>query len=173
MGQLDEALAIETEALELARLQKNPRFEGACLYYLSLIAHARGDFQEAVRRAEESAEVCARVPPSRAEALAALAQARLAMGDAPSAREAAAEAMRILNEVGGIDEGEPFIRLMDAETLHATGDDAASRRAIQDALAHLERRAEKLGGAARTTFFAVPEHARTLALAQSYVGGQK
>jgi tetratricopeptide (TPR) repeat protein len=167
-GQLDEALAIETEALDLARRQKNPRFEGACLYYLSLIAHARGSFDEAMRYAEESAKVCALVPPSRAEALAALAQARLSMGDAPGARHAAAEAMKILNDVGSIDEGEPFIRLMDAETLHAHGDGNASRRAIRDALAHLERRADKLGPDARATFFAVPEHARTVELARTW-----
>jgi len=169
LGELDEALAIETEAVELARRQKNPRFEGACLYYLSLITHARGSFDESIKWAEESAKVCALVPPSRAEALAALAQARLSKGDVAAAREAAAEAMKILEEVGGIDEGEPFIRLMNAETLHATGDADASRRAIEAAMAHLERRADKLASDSRETFFAVPEHARTVELARRWM----
>ncbi len=168
-GDLDGALEIETDALALAREQKTPRLEGACLYYLSLIAHARGNFDDAIGYAEESVRVCALVPPSLAEALAALAQARLAKGDRASALAATEEAMRILREVGGIDEGEPFIRLIHAEALHATGASEASRAAIEDARAHVEARASKLTDeGARATFYTVWENARTRELARAW-----
>jgi len=167
LGRVEESIALEREALELSRAQRNVRLEGACLYYLSLAFHARGDFIEAENHALESARVCEQIPPSRAEALAALAQARLAKGDVPRALENAKEAMAILLAVGGVDEGEPLIRLVHAEALRATGSLDESRAAIVDARSHVEARAGKIADeSARETFLAISEHARTVELAE-------
>ena len=169
LGRLDEALDVESEALALAHEQRGPRIVGACLYYLSLIHHARGEFDDAERDAAESARICESVPPSRAEALAALAYARLAKGDGPGALAAAEESMQILREVGGIDEGEPIIRLVYAETLRAFGDRDASVRAITEAREHLDQRADKVSDSdARRTFLAAWENARTIALEREW-----
>ncbi len=167
-GKLEECIAIEREALAMARAQKNLRMAGACLYYLSLAFHARGDQSEAEMHAEESARACEHIPPSRAEALAALAQARLAKGEAQKALASAKEAMSILEEVGGIDEGEPFIRLVWAEALRASGAAEDARVAIGQARAHVLGRAEKLAADDQKTFLAISENARTLELAQQW-----
>jgi tetratricopeptide (TPR) repeat protein len=141
--------------------------EGACLYYLSLALHARGDFDGAERHALEAVRVCEHVPPSRAEALAALAHARMAKGEVGQALANAKEAMGILAAVGGIDEGEPFIRLVHAEALHASGALDEARVAIAEARRHLEGRAGKIvDDDARATFVAISENARTLELAR-------
>jgi cytochrome c-type biogenesis protein CcmH/NrfG len=57
--------------------------------------------------------------PSRAHGLAWLAHVLLARGQAQSALDAAAESMRLLAELGGMDEGESQVRLAYAEALEA------------------------------------------------------
>jgi tetratricopeptide (TPR) repeat protein len=169
LGRIEESVAIESEALHLAREQKNLRMEGACLYYLSLVLHALGDFDAAEARALESVQACEHIPPSRGEALAALARARIAKGNVSQATADAKEALDIAEAVGGIDEGEPFIRLVYAEALHASGALSEAREAISEARTHLEARAQKITDpGARATFLSVPENARTLELAQRW-----
>ena len=74
--------------------------------------------------------------------------------------------MRILREVGGIDEGEPFIRLMHALALQKSGATVEAQAAIDEARAHVEARAAKIADeASRATFLAVWENAQTLKLA--------
>jgi len=75
--------------------------------------------------------------------------------------------MAILLAVGGVDEGEPLIRLVHAEALRATGSLDESRAAIVDARSHVEARAGKIADeSARETFLAISEHARTVELAE-------
>ncbi|HEY1958217.1 MAG TPA: protein kinase [Polyangiaceae bacterium] len=168
LGRPDEALALETSALEAARAQKSRRMEAGCLYYLSLIAHARGDHVAAEAYARESAEVAAALPPSLAEALAALAQACLAQGKNADARAASDRAMAIVHEVGSIDEGEPFIRLTHALVLRAAGEAEASREAIVRAATLVESRAARISDPeSRASFLAVSENARILDLARA------
>jgi tetratricopeptide (TPR) repeat protein len=169
VGRLGEALAVESEAVALVRMGNHPRMLGACLYYMSLVRHELGDFDGAEKEALGAAESCADVPPSLAEALAALAQARLSKGDLPGALESSREAKRILDEVGGIDEGEPFIRLVAAKVLHATGAIDDAKRAIVDARKGVEERASKLGDdATRASFRGVWENAQILELARAW-----
>jgi hypothetical protein len=64
-----------------------------------------------------------------------------------------------------------FLRLVRAEALHATGALDAARAAITDARARLLAIASPIGDPAyRTSFFAIPENARTLALAREWLG---
>ena len=107
--------------------------------------------------------------PSRAFALAVQAEALGAAGEAAAAREAASEAMALLEKLGGLEEGDGLIRLMDAETRLATGDREGAARAVAEASRRMHERAAKISDATlRASFLdGVPEHARTRALAES------
>jgi hypothetical protein len=65
-----------------------------------------------------------------------------------------------------------FVRVVHAEALHATGHHDAARRAIADAHARLIAIAGKIAEPGHRTSFleAVPENARTLALARAWPG---
>ena len=65
-----------------------------------------------------------------------------------------------------------FVRLAHAEALHATGAHEAARRAIADARVRLITIADRIPDPERRNSFldGVPENARTLALAQSWIG---
>ncbi|HEX7839584.1 MAG TPA: hypothetical protein VF469_19045, partial [Kofleriaceae bacterium] len=65
-----------------------------------------------------------------------------------------------------------FVRLAHAEALHAAGAHDAARGAIVRARAHLLAIADKIADPSyRTSFLAhVPENARTLALADAWLG---
>src|SRR6185437_7676295 len=100
-------------------------------------------------------------------ALAGLAQILLARDVAGGALSAAEEAMRILDELGDIDEGDAFVRLTYAEALDAAGEHGRASAAIAAARDHLLARAARIVDAAwRRSFLEdVAENARTLALA--------
>src|SRR5262249_6265776 len=103
-------------------------------------------------------------PPLRAAALATLASAHLATGCATAARVAAAEAMAML-DITELEEGESLVRLVDALTLEATGHREEAGVALAAAKRRIVARAEKFSPAWRPKFLAIPENARTLALA--------
>jgi hypothetical protein len=65
-----------------------------------------------------------------------------------------------------------FVRLVHAEALHATGAHDAARRAITDARARLLATADRIADPDHKQSFLqrVPEHARTLALAHTWLG---
>jgi eukaryotic-like serine/threonine-protein kinase len=75
--------------------------------------------------------------------------------------------MALLDALGGLEEGEALVRVVHAEALRATGDDAGARAAIRAAKARLDARAAKLEDPALERSFRtrVPENARTLELA--------
>jgi ATP/maltotriose-dependent transcriptional regulator MalT len=138
---------------------------------LSLILIQVGDLRAAEVTAQEAVEASA-VTPRRCFALAVLGRARLLQGRAAEARAAAEEALRLL-EQGGVEEGEALVRLVLAEAIHATGDIAAARAALAAAKRRLLDRAAMIQNAAdagvRRRFLEnVPEHARTLELAQQW-----
>jgi hypothetical protein len=120
--------------------------------------------------ARAAIEILAAVPPTRCYALAALAHVLLAAGRAGDALAASGEAFGLLEVLGGIDDGESFVRLTHAEALAAAGDPGGGRRALADARARLQARAERLSDAASRQSFLeqVPENARTLALARDW-----
>ena len=95
---------------------------------------------------------------------------KLAKGDVSEAAAAAREAMELLEELGGIDEGESLVRLVHAEALSASGDFAGARRMIATARERLLERAAKISDPAwRASFLErVPENARTMALARAW-----
>jgi serine/threonine-protein kinase len=166
LGHLDEALAVETEAVQRCVEQGYRRFEAASRIYLAEILSMRGDLEAAeaeVRRAESAASGS---PAIRAHALATHAGILLAAGDAAAALGRASEAMRILQSLEGVEEGEALIRLAHIRALEATGLDAEARRRSAEAQARLRVRSERIGDPRYKKSFLqnVPENAATMAL---------
>jgi hypothetical protein len=79
--------------------------------------------------------------------------------------------MRIFRDVGGVLEGESFLRLVYAEAHHAVGDLEGAKRAIIEARERLFARAEGIKNPAwRKTFLErVRENVRTLARAGEWL----
>jgi tetratricopeptide (TPR) repeat protein len=175
-GRLDEARDEEGKAAQEFLESGNRRMEVASRYYLGYIRLIAGDLAGAEKSARAAVEMALGpplLPPVRAEGLGILAAILLAQGRAAEARAAAEEAMRLLEELGGIDGGEPMIRLAHAQALHATGEVASAVSAIAHADARLRERAAKIRDPGlRASFLgAIPENARTVELAAAWCRG--
>jgi tetratricopeptide (TPR) repeat protein len=170
---LGPARVLEQRALETFEALGEPRKEGFCRRYLAEIAYLAGDFETADAQARAAVELLAVAPPLRPGSLAMLARALLARGQTDEALAQALEAQRQLEALGAVDEGESLIRLVRAETLHATGDTAGARKAIAAACARLLERAARIADERLRRCFleSVPEHARTLALSHAWGNG--
>jgi len=166
-GQLHEALVVAEESAAFYRTIVNQRMEGQSRVYVAMIHGLAGDLDAAEREARAAVAGLASIRPTRAHALAQLAQVLLARGREAEANAAAAEASAILDELGGIDEGETLVRLVRAETLALAGEKDAARAALSAAKQRLLSRAAKISDAGwRESFVSsVPDNARTLALA--------
>ena len=142
-GQLAEALVVEREALATYARQGMRRLEGGARLYLGMIRLAAGDFEAATREVKAAIELLAAHPPVRAHALAVLSQIDLVRGEPRQALGPAEEAFRLLESLGGIEEGESLVRLVHAEALAAVGTEGEARAAIESAYERLAVRAEK------------------------------
>ncbi len=167
-GRLEEATAVETEAIRLAASQEDRRLEGGSHHYLAIITAMRGDHAEAARVARHAASMLHVAPPLRAHALATLARCLLEQGTSDEALRVAGEALEQLESLGGIEEGEAAVRLVYAEALDRAGKPDQARAHMAMALARLEQRAARITDAKwRERFLAeVPENRRTVALAR-------
>ncbi|HTJ47682.1 MAG TPA: protein kinase [Kofleriaceae bacterium] len=125
-----------------SRAHGNARFEGWTEIYRAQIELAAGHADTAAQIAQQAAAHLAISPPARAGALGVQARALLATGDVTLAREAAAEAMQILEPLGAIEEFEAMVRLAWALVLDAGGETAQRDQAIEAARARLEARAD-------------------------------
>ncbi len=170
LGALDEAMAVEADAVALAKQQGDPRIMGGSLVYLAMIHEMRHEHVEAEREVRAAIEVVKSIPPTLAVASGVLAKVLLARGARAEALAAATSAMSLLESLGGLEEGEALVRLVHAEALHETGDVEGARAAILAAHARLDARAHRLRDPAlRKSFLEqVPENARTVALANAW-----
>jgi tetratricopeptide (TPR) repeat protein len=173
LGRHDEGRAAEAAAAAEFRASGNRRMEGASREYLALIELAAGDPAAAAahaRAAIEIAQAPTLLPLNVAESLAILSQALLAGGRTAEAIGAARRAMTMLEELGGIDDGEALIRLAFAEALAAAGDLPAASAAIAAARERLLGRAARIGDERlrRSFLERVPENAETLARAAQW-----
>ena len=170
LQQLDEAIRVESEAAHLAGAQGDQRIAGASRHYCALIHMLRDELGQAEAEAHAACEMLQVAPPLRAHALATLAQVRLAQRRHEEALDVASEAMKLLESLGGIEEGEASVRLAHAEALHATGDVAEATSAIALAVARLDERANKIKNERwRKSFLErVPDNAKTIVLAKGW-----
>lgn len=171
-GELEEARSLEGASLALFRANGYQRAEGTCCIYMAMILALAGDLPGALAQARDALAVLQDIPPLRAFAFGALAQALLDSGDIDAALEAASSAMDLLRELGSLDEGEALVRLVYARALRRRADVEAAREVIATAREILLSRAAKISDIAwRESFLRqVPENARTLELAEELAG---
>jgi tetratricopeptide (TPR) repeat protein len=173
LGALDEARAVEEQAVTAFMMQGDRRLEGGSREYLAWILRRAGDLEAAEAEARRAVELLEAVKPVQIPARATLADVLLARGRPAEALAEARRAMALLASLGKIAEGEALVRLAHAEALEATGNHAAARAAIADARDRLLETAARIDDTARRTTFLenVPEIARTLALAGAWLQG--
>jgi tetratricopeptide (TPR) repeat protein len=170
LGTLGLAESTEREAIAAFREQGDRRLEGGSRVYLAQILALAGKLDEAEQEALGAEETVASIQGLRAYALAVLAFVRLARGG--DALSPARDAMRVLDESGGVEEGESLMRLVHAEALRQSGDEAAANAAIRAARQRLDERSGKIADPVWRASFRerVPENARTLELFRSWCG---
>ena len=107
-------------------------------------------------------------PTTAAPPLATLSLVLRNAGAPEAALEHAQAAQAVLEELGGLEDGESLVRLAYAEALDAAGHASSAKQAFGHAVAALETAARKLSdvGLRKSLFTRVPENARTLARAR-------
>ncbi|HEX3475207.1 MAG TPA: hypothetical protein VHT91_09225, partial [Kofleriaceae bacterium] len=170
-GALDSARAVASELGEYGRAHGYALDEGRGRWVLAEVLRRMGDLDAAER--EIQAALALAVPLEQPGVLGTLSALRLAQGRVAEAVAAAADAVaRCMTMRGcGMFRG-AFVRLVRAEALHAIGAHDAARHAIADARARLLAIADRIGDSTYKHSFlhGVPENARTLALARSWLG---
>ncbi len=163
---MDQALAAELWAIKECVKQGYKRFESIARIYLSEIQRRRG----AIDKAE--AELRAVIAIPERSSFHALAKAGLAdlLLDEERVAEAfalAKEAMEILDELDGVEEGEALIRLAYVRTLDAMKRPRSADAHLAGAKQRLLIRAHRINDRdLRRSFLEnIPENQRTLALA--------
>lgn len=171
-GKTVEARRLLDQAMTECRAVGNARLEGWAAAHASTVAMGAGvaddpsSPREALRLAEEAVRLLSSAPSLLGWAEACRSRALLACGDADGALSAAQRAHGILQELGGMLQGEALPPLVLSEALEAKGRRAEAVAAILDASARLERRVSRLAKAEwRDLFRAIPDNARTLKLA--------
>ncbi len=166
LGHVEEALAVETEAVQRCVEQGYRRFEAASRIYLADILTLRGDLDAAEAEARHAESASSGAPGLRAHALATHASVLLAGRTADQALVLAAEATSILESLDGVEEGESLIRLTHIRALAATGRLAEARARTAEAQARVRVSSERIGDPRyRKSFLQnVPENAATMAL---------
>ena len=111
--------------------------------------------------------VTSTAPSVQVAAQGTLASVLLAQGKPAEAREAAREAMDLLEKLGQIDQGESMVRLADVEARRATGEDREALEALRRAAQRVTERAATIeDGGWRASFLAIAENEETMRLAR-------
>lgn len=171
LGRYGEAFAMERAALASFEKRGDGRLVGGARVYLALImAMQGGDLEQAEREAAMAMEAGKRSPPIYVYALGVRAWVRFKLAKFSEAKSDADEAMQLLAKLGGIDEGDAFIRLTHALVLSAMGSKQDALKAVLAAKARLLERAAKIADLNwRDSFLKnVPENAQTIGLAKQW-----
>jgi len=175
LGKVEEAARLELAAADAFRASGNRRLEGAARTYLALIYMDAGDHATAERHARLALKLAERptlMPLNRAQTLGVLARTLVHQDRGTEALRIAREGLDMLEELGGIDEGESQIRLSYAEALHVAGEVDAAREAIVAAANRVRQRADRITNPRwrKSFLLSVPEHARTFELERAWSG---
>jgi serine/threonine protein kinase/tetratricopeptide (TPR) repeat protein len=164
---LDEALAVESAALQQCERQGYRRFEHVGRIYMALIHSLRGELDVALGYARAAIDGSADFPGIQAYALATLAGLLLIQDKPEAALLSAQRAMDTLDRLGGVEEGESQIRVVYASALYSAGKHEEALRRIREASARLHERAGRISDMRwrRSFLEEIPENARTLRLA--------
>jgi tetratricopeptide (TPR) repeat protein len=167
-GEAEEGCALEEEAVRALAANGDTRLEAAGRLYLAMMHLDLGDLEKAEREVRKVITTAS--GPVAAVASAVLGRVLLAKGELDQALEVSERANALLEELGGLEEGEASVRLAYAETLYAKGLAIRATSTIEAARDRLFARASKIKDPTlRESFLKnVPEHARTVALARQW-----
>jgi eukaryotic-like serine/threonine-protein kinase len=167
LGKIDEGQECVTRALRTYVRRGEWSGECSARVYLAEILWMRGNREGAEREALAAVERAHISPVIQAEALSMLS---MVQQDRPmESFIAASQAMELLQAVGGVAEGEARIRLAYALALDGLGHHDPAATAYADGRDRLLERASRISDDEwRNSFLeGVPDHARTLQLAQA------
>jgi tetratricopeptide (TPR) repeat protein len=167
VGQLDEAEAVEREAVQAFAQVSSRRLEGLSRVYLADILQDRGQLEQASDEAARAIALLENAPLYRPRALATRASIAVAAGRISEALELAWEARGALPaDTDGV-EGEALVRLVLVEALSRSGREPSARQLAAEARERLMIRAARIGDPEwRESFLrGIAEHRRTLELA--------
>ncbi|HEX3477136.1 MAG TPA: AAA family ATPase [Kofleriaceae bacterium] len=170
-GAFERACAVASQLVESGRGRNNVAEQSRGRWALAEALRRMGDLAAAEREIE--AALALAMPLEAPGVLATLARLRLAQDRAAEALVAAEDAMARYAAMGACGMFRAaFVRLAHAEALHATGAHDAARAAIAQARARVLAVAARISDPDyRASFLAqVPENARTLSLASTWLG---
>jgi serine/threonine protein kinase/tetratricopeptide (TPR) repeat protein len=169
LGKLDEAERLFRAALFEAGRTEERRAEAYLRSYLSRVLEGAGKHDEAEREARQALDALGEQPEYKPLALAALANTSFATGVSEEAVERSSAAVELLESMGLAIE-ETFVRLVNAEALHAAGRRDEAKAAVKVAEDHLRSRADAITDPMlRASFLeCVPDNARALRLAREW-----
>src|SRR5262249_38294788 len=170
-GAFERACAVASQLAESGRGHNNRAEQARGCWALAEALRRMGDLVAAEREVE--AALALAMPLEAPGVLATLARLRLAQDRAAEALIAAEDAMARYTAMGACGMFRAaFVRLAHAEALHATGAHDAARTAIAQARTRVLAIAGKISDPDhRASFLAqVPENARTLTLAATWLG---
>lgn len=168
-GHVDEARTLFEEAVAEIAAHGDRRLEGVGQDGLAYVLLLQGHLEDAERHARIAVDRLEMAPAFLCHAKAALARVLLARGKSDEALAEARAARTLLSEVGTIEEGEGLIRLVLAQSLHATGHDDEARQVLSEAGKEVRTKAESITDPdVRTLFLAIPEHRKTLAWLETF-----
>lgn len=170
LGDTRTAVQRGDAAIAAFETQGDRRMEGAARLYRALFLAMDAQLDRAERETLDAIEAFGLTPPLRAYALSVLGRIRLTGSNPERAEPPAREAMSILDALGGVEEGESYVRLTFAEALEANGDHEAAREAIATARVRIMERAAMIHDAGWKESFIgrVGENARILELARQW-----
>ncbi|MBX3199515.1 MAG: protein kinase [Labilithrix sp.] len=167
-----DAVATTEEVIASYAAQRDRVGEGRARAYLAGVHYFANDHDSAEAEELRALPLLEHSPPYRAALLAFMTLTLLHKGaSADAIFDAASEAMRLFEQVGGVGEGEALIRVAYAEALHARGDVEGAKQAIAAARDRLLARASKIKNPEHKRAFlgVVREHTRTLARAGEWL----
>jgi tetratricopeptide (TPR) repeat protein len=169
-GDTRGAISREDAAIEAFKAQGDRRMEGAARLYRALFLSMDAELEVAERETLAALDTAGLTPPLRAYGLAVLGRIRLTGSTPERAEDAAREAIEVLDALGGIEEGESYVRLTFAEALEASGSHDAACDAIATARVRILERAAMIHDPAWKDSFLtrVRENARTIELAKQW-----
>jgi tetratricopeptide (TPR) repeat protein len=175
LGDARTALHRVEAAIDAFAAQGDKRSEAGARAYRAFFLSQDEELDRAATEARAAVDASTSMPPVRAYALAVLGRVHLQDARPHQAEGPARDAMDLLEALGGIEEGESFVRLTFAETLDAMGDHDGACDAIRDARVRLLERAANIRDEAwKVTFLErVFENARTFELAKEWRVGER
>ncbi len=170
LGDVKTALSRADSAIGAFVTQGDRQMEAAARTYRALILAQADDLPRAEREARSALDTPHIAPPRRALALAVLARVLLQDGRTKDALVPAREAVSLVEALGGVEEGESYVRLTLAETLEGISDRDHACDAIAAARVRILERAALINEPFWKERFLekVQENARTLELARQW-----